>query len=50
MFIPEKNQIRFYFDDKRTLVINKLNFKYLKGNNTIDSREVITVQEDCIYE
>jgi hypothetical protein len=47
MSIPEKNQIRFYFDDKTVLIINKnqdtdkLNFKYLKGDKKIDSGEVI---------
>ena len=47
MWIPEKNQVRFYFNDNSVLIINKneetdkLNFKYLKGEKTIDSGEVI---------
>jgi hypothetical protein len=47
MHIPEKNQIRFYFDDKSLLVINKnlntnkLEYKYTKENDTIDEGEVI---------
>jgi len=47
MRIPEKNQIRFYFDDKSLLVIsknlntNKLEYTYFKGKETIDSGEVI---------
>jgi hypothetical protein len=47
MWIPEKNQIRFYFEDLSLLVINKntqtnkLDFKYLKGENVLDSGEVI---------